>query len=105
MLAAIAAAKLQGPVLLDLFCCAGGAGKGYSDAGFQVVGVDINPQPNYPFEFFQADAIEFAKKYAHLFAAVHASPPLPDVLQDENVARQRAPRPGRTNTQRTSCLW
>lgn len=75
VLAAIAAAKLQGPVLLDLFCCAGGAGKGYSDAGFQVIGVDIDPQPNYPFEFFQADAIEFAEKYAHLFAAVHASPP------------------------------
>lgn len=73
--AAIAAAKTQGPVLLDLFCCAGGAGKGYHDAGFQVIGVDIDPQPRYPYEFFQGDAIEFAREFGHLFDVIHASPP------------------------------
>lgn len=73
--AAIAAAKTRGPVLLDLFCCAVGAGKGYHDAGFQVIGVDIDPQPRYPFTFFQGDAIEFAREFGHLFDVIHASPP------------------------------
>lgn len=63
------------PRLLDLFCCAGGAGKGYADAGFEVVGVDIDPQPNYPFEFHQANAIEFVREHGHEFDAIHASPP------------------------------
>jgi DNA (cytosine-5)-methyltransferase 1 len=63
------------PRLLDLFSCAGGAGTGYSRAGFEVVGVDIDPQPRYPFEHHVADALAFAREHGHEFDAIHASPP------------------------------
>jgi DNA (cytosine-5)-methyltransferase 1 len=60
------------PRLLDLFCGAGGAALGYHQAGFEVVGVDIAPQPHYPFEFHRANALTFPLDG---FDAIHASPP------------------------------
>lgn len=81
------------PRLLDLFCCEGGAGKGYADAGFDVFGVDIELQPRYPFPFERWDALavlgELVGNGGELvmhgkFDAIHASPP----CQDHSVSQQ-----------------
>ena len=61
--------------LLDLFCGAGGAGYGYHLAGFDVVGVDIEPMPNYPFTFVQGDALEYLRLHGDRYDVIHASPP------------------------------
>ena len=60
------------PRLLDLFCKAGGASMGYHRAGFEVEGVDNEPQPHYPFKFYRADALAFPLEG---YDAYHASPP------------------------------
>ena len=61
--------------LLDLYCAAGGAAMGYHRAGFEVVGVDMNRQPHYPFELIQADVLSLDAKFISSFDAIHASPP------------------------------
>lgn len=74
------------PRLLDLFCGEGGASTGYERAGFDVVGIDIERMPLYPFVFTQADALHFLDVAINRpvrdtlwnignFVAVHASPP------------------------------
>ena len=85
------------PRLLDLFCGAGGAARGYADAGFDVIGVDIAPQPRYPYEFVRADALDILRGTLDYpgfkgdvwrpgyFAAIHASPP----CQSESDLRHR----------------
>jgi DNA (cytosine-5)-methyltransferase 1 len=61
-------------LLLDTYCKAGGCSVGYDRAGFEVIGVDIEKQPNYPFEFHKDDAITFINKYGKDFDIIHASP-------------------------------
>lgn len=89
----------QKPRLLDLFCGAGGCSVGYARAGFDVVGVDIAPQPNYPFTFIQADALETLDAWFNPdssdppeFDAIHASPPC------QRFSRMSASRPGLAET-------
>lgn len=66
--------------VLDLFCCQGGAARGYQDAGLHVTGVDMDPQPRYCGDMFrQEDAVEFVCRrllqVSQDFVFVHASPP------------------------------
>lgn len=83
--------------LLDLFCGAGGAAMGYHRASFEVVGVDINPQPRYPFDFIRGDALATLYRLVGTgriagFHAIHASPPCQGYSVSNNVA-QRSDHP------------
>jgi DNA (cytosine-5)-methyltransferase 1 len=77
------------PRLLDLFCGAGGAAMGYSRAGFEVIGVDVKPMKNYPFEFHQADAMTYPLDG---FDAIHASPPCQAYIQRNKNLQTKHPR-------------
>lgn len=62
--------------LVDLFCGAGGATRGYRQAGFHVTGVDLEPQPRYCGDaFYRGDALAFLLEFGHEFDVIHASPP------------------------------
>ena len=63
--------------LLDLFCGAGGASKGYAMAGFEVHGVDLKHGKRYPFTYLRADVLDILRddEFIQQFDVIHASPP------------------------------
>jgi DNA (cytosine-5)-methyltransferase 1 len=65
------------PKLIDPFCGAGGASMGYHRAGFEVAGIDMADQPNYPFEFIRGDAVRLLADPGFMaqFDAAAGSPP------------------------------
>ncbi|EDY46506.2 DNA cytosine methyltransferase [Streptomyces sp. SPB074] len=96
------------PRLLDAFCCQGGAAKGYADAGFDVLGVDLSPQPRYPYAFIQGDAVAFIREHGHEFDAIHASPPCQHDSDCQRIQRNAHPdliAPTRTALEATGRPW
>ncbi|MCF2128504.1 SAM-dependent methyltransferase [Strepomyces sp. STD 3.1] len=96
------------PRLLDLYCCQGGAAKGYDDAGFDVTGVDKDPQPRYPHRFVQADAIAFVLEHGAAFDFIHASPPCQHDTDCQRLQGNQHPdliAPTRTALETTGRPW
>lgn len=101
--------------LLDLCCGSGGAATGYARAGFEVTGVDIKPQPHYPYTFIQADAFHFlATADLSQFDSIHVSPFCQEYSQSRYLRRavhpQVAPKPKqirafRSLLERTGLPW
>lgn len=97
---------MKAPIMLDLYCCQGGASRGYADAGWDVVGVDKDPQPRYPFPFVQMDALValkvllvgspliFGDRHIRLgdLAGAHASPPCQAHTKAWKINKREHPR-------------
>ena len=74
------------PKLLDLFCGAGGGSVGWDRAGFDVTGVDLYDQPNYPFRFVQTNAL--TAKFLGNYDVIHASPECQGYCWSTTAARK-----------------
>lgn len=96
------------PVILDACCGQGGTGMGLHRAGFDVVGIDKDPQPHYPFEFYQGDAIEFIARYGRDFHAVAAGWPCQAFTRAQKIRGNTHPdliTPGREVMIATGRPW
>ncbi|MCL6281656.1 DNA cytosine methyltransferase [Streptomyces albidoflavus] len=94
--------------VLDLFCCQGGAAMGYHRAGFNVTGIDLAPQPRYPFHFIQADSIDYVREHGAQFDFIHASPPCQRYSRTQKIQHRDHPdliAPTRTALEATGRPW
>ncbi|WP_239934206.1 SAM-dependent methyltransferase [Streptomyces sp. CBG31] len=83
-------------IALDLFCCQGGATRGYQQAGYRVVGIDIEDQPRYiGDEFWQADALAWVDQHMDWIRAevsfIHASPPCQRYSRAQKIQQREHP--------------
>jgi DNA (cytosine-5)-methyltransferase 1 len=96
------------PRLLDLCCGQGGASRGYHDVGFDVTGVDLVPQPYYPYTFIQADALDYVAQHGTEYDAIHASFPCQAFTKAWKIRKNEhidLVTPGRTLLQATGRPW
>lgn len=96
------------PRLLDLCCGQGGASAGYDQAGFDVTGVDIDPQPKYPYPFIQTDALAYVAAHGHQYDAIHASFPCQAFTKAARIRGRTHPdliTPGRPLLDATGRPW
>lgn len=83
---------MRKPEMLDLCCKAGGAAVGYHRAGFHVTGCDIEDQPNFPFGFVRADALEYLREHGSDYDVIHASPPCQKFSSIGKMYRSKMPK-------------
>jgi DNA (cytosine-5)-methyltransferase 1 len=98
--------------VLDLYCGQGGAAAGYRQAGFDVTGVDLDPQARFPYPFHQADAIAWVRQNLDMiretFSLIHASPPCQHYSKAQRIQDRDHPDlvgPTRDVLDETSLPW
>ncbi|MGA5084065.1 SAM-dependent methyltransferase [Streptomyces pseudogriseolus] len=81
----------NGLTVLDTYCCQGGASMGYYLAGFDVVGIDRDEQPHYPFAFIQGDAVEYIRAHGHEYDLIAGSPPCQRYTKAQRIMNREHP--------------
>jgi DNA (cytosine-5)-methyltransferase 1 len=92
---------MSNPLVLDLYCCQGAASRGYELAGFEVMaGVDIDPQPRYPYPFIQSNALWVLEEIVQRYllrpfgrpALIHAAPPCQAKTKCQKIQGREHPK-------------